>query len=244
MREGLADGLLRQGGIGLRESLGLGRRAQDRDPENIFLRQLDFTGKVIYDVGAFEGIYTLFFARASGPGGHVVSFEPNPTTYERLVTNVRLNGFENVTPIRVGVATEPGELAFSVIDGGTGRMSADPSMVEKMTRGGADVETLAVPVTSLDRAIQEHSLAQPGFVKIDVEGLELAVLRGMEATIEAARPELFVELHGVGEERRRENAGAVAALLLDADYEVRAVEEDRPVASPDEAPLEGHLYAS
>ena len=49
-------------------------------------------GMVVYDVGAHIGQYALFFAKRVGPGGRVLSFEPNPDIFEQLKRNVALNG--------------------------------------------------------------------------------------------------------------------------------------------------------
>ena len=76
-----------------------------------------------------------------------------------------------------------------------------------------------------------------------MEGLEHDVLLGMRETIGAHRPELFVELHGVGEDGKRENARRVADLLLGAAYELRHVESGGAVAVPEDAPPTGHLAA-
>jgi hypothetical protein len=80
-------------------------------------------------------------------------------------------------------------------------------------------------------------------VKIDVEGLELDVLRGMRRTLAESAPELFVELHGAGPERKTANSAAVAELLLEAGYRVLHVETGAAVVEPAESPPEGHLSA-
>jgi len=70
--------------------------------------RLDFKGKTVFDVGGYVGIHTLFFARATGEKGRVVTFEPNPRNYEELVYNVRLNGFDNVTTMQIGLGRRYG----------------------------------------------------------------------------------------------------------------------------------------
>ena len=243
IRSGVAAGLRRQGGLGVRENLGFLRGGHALSREERFLRSLDLAGKVVYDVGAFEGINTIFFAERAGALGQVVAFEPHPQTFEQLLGNVRVNGFNNVTALPLAVGREPGELHFTVAEGGRGKMSASASLSEKIAREGQHVETLAIPVTSIDAAIESRRLPTPDFVKIDVEGLEQDVLLGMKGTVEAHRPELFVELHGVGEDGKRENARRVVASLLEAGYRLRHVEEGRPIDGEADAPLTGHLSA-
>lgn len=243
IRSGVAAGLRRQGGLGIRENLTFLLQPEPDTAEERFYKSLDLAAKVVYDVGAFDGINTIFFAERVGALGQVIAFEPNPSTYEQLLANVRVNGFANVTAVPLAVGRDAGELEFAVADGGRGRMSANGEIVEKLASEARRLETLTVPVASIDGVVAERGLPAPDFVKIDVEGLEHDVLLGMRETIGAHRPELFVELHGVGEDGKRENARRVADLLLGAGYELRHVESGGAVAVPEDAPPTGHLAA-
>lgn len=240
MHIGIAAGMRRRGGVGGRNALaalGVIRERPDREVD--YLRGRDLAGRVVFDIGAYQGMHTLFFASRVGARGEVVAFEPHPGNFDRLVTNVALNAFHNVTALPVGVAAEPGELTFTT-SADPGRTSANPDIGAALT---GDVRTLTVPVTSVDVEREVRQLPPPDFVKIDVEGLELDVLKGMHRTLTEQSVELFIELHGAGLERKRSNSAAVAALLLDAGYSLVHVESGTPVPTPAAAPPEGHLAA-
>jgi hypothetical protein len=94
IRHGLAAGMRRKGG------LGFVPLKVSETPKTQFLRRLPLEGAVVYDVGAFEGVLTLYFASRAR---HVVAFEPNPRNYARCVHNVRLNGLTNVQVMNWGL---------------------------------------------------------------------------------------------------------------------------------------------
>lgn len=89
IRYGLAKGMKRIGGISF---LPLNKK---NSRESQFLKTLDLQNKIVYDVGAFEGIMTLFFARKVGEG-KVVAFEPNPQNFNMLKRNIEVNNLTNV----------------------------------------------------------------------------------------------------------------------------------------------------
>src|SRR5207248_2520113 len=93
MRRGLARGLRRRGGLTFIPE----RRPT---PEHRFISGLDYRDLVVYDVGGYEGLYTLFLSRAVRPHGRVVTFEPNPASHSRLLENLRLNQVDNVQVLR------------------------------------------------------------------------------------------------------------------------------------------------
>ena len=242
MRTGLAAGMRKKGGLGLRQSLGV---ATSQIPEEDgFLRRLDLGGKVVYDVGGFEGVHTLFFADRVGSLGQVVTFEPHPANYEKVLDNVRANGLTNVTVLRMAVGREAGRLVLTHLPGDTGRATADGAIRDAMRDAREGTTSLSVPVTSVDHEIAARGLPDPDFVKVDVEGLEVDVLAGMARTIERVAPDLFVELHGIGLDAKRANAARVVRVLFDAGYAVRHVESDTPLEPAADPPPEGHLYAT
>ena len=92
VRHGLLKGMKRKGGLAWVPGFVAG--SATRTPEQSFWMNLDLQDLVIYDIGAFQGLLTLYFARK---GRRVISYEPNTMNHARLMDNLRLNGMKNVT---------------------------------------------------------------------------------------------------------------------------------------------------
>jgi FkbM family methyltransferase len=142
-------------------------------------------GTVALDVGANVGAFTLLLARWVRPGGRVYAFEPAPGAVDGLVRHLALNGVgDAVSVVRAAVSSSSGTATLTA-DGasGTNRLAESP--------GGERVETVTID----DFCAREG--VRPTFIKIDVEGAELDVLRGARETIAAAGGALalFVEMH-------------------------------------------------
>lgn len=234
IRHGIATGLKRRGGLGFLPKSSLTK-------EERFLMTLDLKGQTVYDIGGWEGVFTLFFARAVGDTGFVVTFEPNPDSYSRILENVDLNHFSNVVVrmIALGKESRRDTLVFSAASLGTGSLNGD--IKKDLLLGGA--KTIQVDVDKLDHQVIEHGLSRPDFVKIDVEGLEFDVLVGMSNTIDQCKPKLYIEIHGANVEKKIENARNVVGLLSQKGYTIRRIESDEIItdANADHA-KEGHLY--
>ena len=139
-------------------------------------------GSVVFDVGAHVGYYTVLSAVLTCPEGRVFAFEPNPANHSFLQRHVALNRLGNVTIENAAAADRNGTAPFAFGTGsGTGRLDS----------GG----TLHVRTVRLDDFCSEHGV-HPQFLKIDVEGAELDVLRGAAATITANHPVIFLSTHG------------------------------------------------
>lgn len=176
-RSGLARGLRRRGGLGFLPGRPL-------TPEERWLAGRSWAGRVVYDVGAWEGVLTLFFARSVGRQGQVVAFEPNPRSAARLRENVGLNGLPNVRLFELALGAAEGKAWLHLPHG--------VAAWGHLTEAPAD---LAVRVRTLDLIVAEAELPPPDFIKIDVEGAELGVLRGAHETIRQYAPSLLVEVH-------------------------------------------------
>ncbi|MGB8275242.1 MAG: FkbM family methyltransferase [Alphaproteobacteria bacterium] len=173
-----------------------------RYPELPLIRHLADRGRVSLDVGANLGLYTYFLARASR---HVYAFEPNPNPYRVL----RSVADSNVTVLAMALSDVSGE-ADLVIPRGPRGWSNNGATLERQYAGPA--MTVRVPC----RRIDDLGIADIGFIKIDVEGYELAVLEGARETLARDRPALLVENEVT---HRRAKFAAVFQLLESLGYE-------------------------
>lgn len=238
VRHGLARGLRRRGGLGFVPQLG------GLSPEEAFLEGLSLEGDTVFDVGGYEGIFTLFFARRVGPAGAVVTFEPNPRNYQRIVENIRLNGFANAQVRQVALGSAPGRASLVFPNDETARGSLEHHIADTI-RQEKHVNAIEVDVDTLDHQVA-LGVPEPDFVKLDVEGLERDVLEGMRGLLARRHPRLYIEVHGADAARKLENVTSVVEFLWQAGYKVRHVESGTDISAPGQIPLaiEGHLYCS
>jgi FkbM family methyltransferase len=224
VRNGLNKGLRRRGGLGW-----LPFESNDT-AEMRFWNQLDLTGKVVYDIGAFHGLLTIFFARRARV---VVAWEPNSRNRQRLNDNVRLNAFRNVTVRPYGLSSQPMQARMTFDPLAPGRASIDGGIA-----GGTEQEI--VEIRMLD---QEEGLEKPDLIKIDVEGFELNVLDGGTKTLER-HPALFLEMHGAGPADKRARVQAIVNRLWALGYRnILHVESGSTITPENSATAaEGHLY--
>ena len=241
-RHGLAKGLRRRGGLAFLPSFV--PRSTEMLKEEQFIAALDFQGQTVFDIGGDQGIYTLFFARMVGDKGNVFTFEPNPVSYDRIVTNVELNGFNQVQVRNVALGEKAGKLklAFPAFDPGRG--SSDEGIQRQINEeGGAKI--IETSVNTVDLLVGNGELPVPDFAKIDVEGFERPVLLGMHQTIRDHHPRLFIEIHGATQELKRENIRAVVDLLLGQGYDILHVESDNMISAENaDVASEGHIYCT
>ncbi len=177
---------------------------------NVF-RQLVKPGHVVAEIGANIGTHTVVLSRLAGAGGSVIAFEPQRLVFQLLCANLALNGIANVDARRQGVGDAVRSLRLSPPDPGAvanfGAVSLKPD--------GTD----PVEIVSLDSL----GLTRLDFVKIDVEGMEAAVIEGAADTIRRLRPKLYVENDsaaavGRPEAERPEASQALIRLIRGLGY--------------------------
>lgn len=130
-------------------------------------------GDVFLDVGANIGWYSLLLGRHQPPGVRIYAFEPAPDTFALLTHNIGLNGLSQIEARRLAVSDENSKKTlFRYSDKNTGRHSLLP-----INEGGEDeVETTTLSDFCRVEGIEPSRIR---LVKIDVEGYEPFVLRGM-----------------------------------------------------------------
>lgn len=157
----------------------------------LLLSRLTPVGGVTVDVGANIGCHTLTLAQAVGSKGLVFAFEPNPPIRAVLERNVALNKFENVHIFNCALGDEPGTLPLRVPQANSAEHSnmGLASLVALETPH----DLINVPVQTLDAALGDLELDRVDVVKIDVQGYECQVLRGMANILERHRPAVIFE---------------------------------------------------
>ena len=145
-------------------------------------------GTVALDVGANVGAYSVLLGQWVGASGRVYAFEPSPGAFRGLVRHIALNARDGVV--------KPVAAAVADLDGVSDLLVADTAGESRLAIGVERGRTVSVPTVSVDSFCARENL-QPSFIKIDVEGAELAVLRGARETIRRGGDglALFVELH-------------------------------------------------
>lgn len=134
--------------------------------------------KIFLDIGANIGHYSLL---ASKEGfSRIICFEPDPDTYNRLCKNISLNKLKNVKAYNIGVGNTNGKLPFSKDEFNTGGNRFVESKKVKQNKNQPLLE-----VVKLDDFLPSHKIKSEDidFIKIDVEGFELDVLKGMQKTL-------------------------------------------------------------
>jgi FkbM family methyltransferase len=136
-------------------------------------------GDVVYDIGANMGLHSVFLGQAVGERGLVLAFEPERHYCERLRANLALNGLKNVViyPLALGDHSHTSDFLPSE------RGRAAPRLAEVKPENSNLSSLQTVRVVHGDELVQRDKLRLPRLVKIDVEGYEHAVIRGLTRTL-------------------------------------------------------------
>lgn len=170
------------------------------------VRSLCDPHRISLDIGADGGEFSIAMLAASQS---VIAFEPRPAQARALTTMFTAVG-SAIRIEAVALSDQPGVTTMRVLDSDPGRSTIDVSN-DLTDADGSPIRTIDVQVKRLD---DEH-LENVGFIKIDVEGHELAVLRGAADTLQRNRPTVLIEAE------ERHHPGAVAAVtefLTDLGY--------------------------
>jgi FkbM family methyltransferase len=141
------------------------------EPETTaYLKANVIPGSIAVDIGANVGYFTLIFASLVGASGKVFAFEPDERIFPILKENVRLNNYQNINLDGRAVSDNNGRQRFFL----SSHLSRSGLIPHGNTKRITEVETLSLDTLKLGRV---------DWVKIDVEGAEASVLKGMKRTI-------------------------------------------------------------
>jgi FkbM family methyltransferase len=141
-------------------------------------------GQIFIDIGAHVGWYTLRAARAVGPTGLVIAFEPDPVNRHQLEKNLSLNQVSNCEVVSLAAWSRSGQVRWC--------SAQEPVWHRIDEREGSGV----IEATRVDDLVARRSLQRVDWIKMDIEGGEVEALKGAADTLDRFRPALFIEVHG------------------------------------------------
>jgi FkbM family methyltransferase len=175
-------------------------------------------GDVVFDVGGHIGYMALYFASLVGSCGRIFSFEPASSNLPYIRANVERTTHENVVLVEQAVGAENGFSSFwsEELTGQNGSIIPGYFAVAATAKSHgirAHTREVTIKVVALDSFAGRVGVS-PSFVKIDVEGAESLVLRGMGETLTGARPRIMIEVTNEPE-KVFETLGGANYLLFD-----------------------------
>ena len=148
-------------------------------------RSLLAPGQTAIDVGANLGVLTTLLASIVGPAGRVLSFEPSPVVFEKLMKMISANDLSQVVPLNCGCGATASVATLNMVSDSTGNASIVGS-----GRYGVEIQ-----LRRLDDVPEVWDTPVPP-LKIDTEGYEPEVLEGARKLTDAHKPIIYLEMGG------------------------------------------------
>jgi FkbM family methyltransferase len=188
--------------------------SEQGEPDLKVVRELVGAGSHVIDIGANFGLYTKFLAELVQPTGRVYSIEPIPLTYEILTANLKRLKLRNVEPFNLAVSDDDAEVRMVVPQYRSGGENFYEARIIESPTGSA-MRSVRVQSRALD-SLFGH-LRSIDFIKCDVEGHELACLRGAQSILRVAKPAWLIEVSGNPDDQRS-SAGEVFRIMGETGY--------------------------
>jgi FkbM family methyltransferase len=181
----------------------------------------------VFDVGAHAGQFSKLFA-AMAPRGKVFAFEPSGYARSVLEPALRWNRVRNVEIVPQGLSDAEGTSVLHTPIKRRGQLGFGLAHLGEDT-GTRATQEQTIRLTTMDGFVAERGLNRLDFIKADVEGWEMHMLRGGEGALSVFRPVLFLEVVGSSLARAGHAPGDVWALLEPLGYSAAKAPDFRPV---------------
>jgi len=203
--------------------------AEPLETTEIYLQKGELKkGDVVLDLGSYCGSTVWGFSRAVGNNGKVYGLEPDPLNFEVLCKNIEYHQLSNVVAINKGVWSVSDVLLFQ----SEGNMGSGISKVQDRA-----ANLISVPVISLSDFCAEFSISRIDYIKMDIEGAEVEVLRSSGDILKKYKPRLIIEPHVI---RMRLVIDDVCKILSEYGYNTEILaQSDLPLPLIYAYPIEG-----
>lgn len=171
----------------------LRKYSEKEEPDFAIVKYLVKRGQTVVDIGANVGFYTKLLSELVAEDGLVISIEPIPETFSILSSCVSRLGLKNVMLLKYAVSDKNGYAMMEVPKYDTGGFNYYQSRIIENNTECASSKNFPVEMKTLDTLLSscERRIA---FIKCDVEGKELAVVKGAVSVITKFRPALLIEV--------------------------------------------------
>lgn len=155
--------------------------------------------EIIFDIGANTGVFSLV-AASNNSSAKIYAFEPLPQTFKILDKNILKNSF-NIQPVQFAVSDQEGSSTFYFPEEGN-IYSSTLSAAHFASHNQSKATEIKVNMVTLANFIESNSIQKLDLIKIDAEGNDLNVFKGMGPYLARFRPNIIVEVHddSLGEE--------------------------------------------
>jgi len=187
-------------------------------------------GMICIDMGSNIGYYAVLECNLVGEKGKVIAIEASPQNYKYLKKNLEMQKYSNMETHNLALSDSNGLVKFLVR-----KQSNLSKVVENDQTISSDEEIIDVQSKKLDSFLEQKSLDHVDFLRMDVEGHEFKIYKGMQQTIRKYKPILLMELHkyalGI------ENLKKFLTLIKNDGYELQYYIDralDEPILAKDE----------
>lgn len=157
------------------------------EKETEYVKKVIKPGQVCFDIGGSFGWYTILLSKLVGENGQVYVFEPVPENYDALLKNIEINLCKNVLPNKLAIGEKNGKRELFIPDVGVSGSFALHNYDKRFDVVNSDI-------TSIDYYCEKNKVSKINFIKADIEGAELLMLKGCVNTIKRFAPIFFLEV--------------------------------------------------
>ena len=199
-------------------------------------------GMTVLDIGAHHGLYALLASKLVRNEGRVICFEPSTREARKLQWNLRINRCRNVRLERIALGSVEGDGELYVVQG---KATACNSMRPPNLVKPQPTKRVTISVCSLDVFIENAKLQGVDYVKLDVEGGELEVLRGGNRLLTEGSPIFQIEIEGKRTMPWGYQPERIVSLMLSHGYEFYSCLDDGSLSPVDLPPdqFDGNFIA-
>ena len=180
---------------------------------NIYLEKANLknSSEVVLDLGSYCGTQTVFYSDLVGPNGTVIAFEPDSNSYNSLSKNVGQAKSKNIIIENKGVYSFDGLVSFT----NTGGMASSISKEVNDTNS-------TIEVITLDSIAIKYKLNRCDFIKMDIEGSEIEVLKSSKKFIDKYKPRFIIEPHYINGILNTEE---ISKIFLNYNYNTEIIKQ-------------------